>query len=142
MRERCQAFCLVAGRRARERSEGPEALRRVSPTLPPRAAQATAAMAPRASGLVRLLVAGVAGALPPGRTGVIADVLFSLLKARARAPGGLPRDRAPLSAPAAAAWVEGGERSRGCCTPPCLHGALGRQQHPKGVQRAVLALIA
>jgi len=31
---------------------------------------------------VRLLVAGTAGALPPGRTGNIADVLFCVLKVR------------------------------------------------------------
>lgn len=49
-------------------------------------AQATAAITPRAAGLVRLLVAGTAGALPPGRTGNIADVLFCVLKVRYALP--------------------------------------------------------
>ena len=43
-------------------------------------------MAARAAALVRLLVAGAAGALPAERAGNIADVLFSVLKARPHSP--------------------------------------------------------
>ncbi|KAK9827594.1 hypothetical protein WJX81_001986 [Elliptochloris bilobata] len=73
---------------------------------PPEVAQqATAAMAPRTPGLVRLLVAGAVGALPAGRTGNIADVLFSVLKATqqqgvqwlADAVGAIPDESAPAA---------------------------------------------
>lgn len=53
--------------------------------------QSTAVMAARAAALVRLLVAGAAGALPAERAGNIADVLFSVLKARPHSPLRLAR---------------------------------------------------
>ena len=48
--------------------------------------QSTVVMAARAAALVRLLVAGAAGALPAERVGNISDVLFSVLKARPHSP--------------------------------------------------------